>query len=136
MKLTMFEIVNLFHELNGLTKTEGEKQEVVTEGVLKQKVSLKTKVYLQRLNKVVAEDYKLYEETRKELLLKYGKQEGNGVSIAPENFEPLNKELAELMGTEKEIEVSTLWSSDLTLNDFSTVETTEYYPVLFKLIDK
>ncbi len=51
MNLKLHEVIALYYELNGVTK-QGQETEVLTQGMLKQKMSLKTKVYLQRLNKV------------------------------------------------------------------------------------
>ena len=133
MNLKLHEVINLFYELNGVTKPDGE---VVSQGLLKQKMSLKIKVYLQRLNNTLAEDIKIYEESRKELFKKYGKEEENGnISIDPENIMAFNKDHNELLEAEKAIDVATLWGSDLTLDSLSNIETDEYYPLVFKLID-
>ena len=137
MNLNLNEIISLHYELNGLTKNNQDgKPEVVLQGILKQKMSLKAKVYLQRLNKVVAEEIKLYEETRKELFEKYGKQLENDIVIENDNIEKFNEEHEEVLKAEKTIDVTALWSSDLTLDSLSSIETDEYYPALFKLIDK
>lgn len=137
MNLNLNEIISLHYELNGLTKNNQDgKPEVVIQGILKQKMSLKAKVYLQRLNKVVAEEIKLYEEARKELFEKYGKQLENDIVIENDNIEKFNEEHEEVLKAEKTIDVTALWSSDLTLDSLSSIETDEYYPVLFKLIDK
>ena len=73
MKLKLNEMIGLYHELNGLSQpSEDGKMVVITTGLLKQKMSLKTKMYLQRLNNLVIEDIKLYEESRKELFEKLG----------------------------------------------------------------
>ena len=67
MNLKLHEVINLFYELNGVTKVQDNKEEVISKGILKQKISLKIKVYLQRLNKIVSEEYKLYEEAKQEI---------------------------------------------------------------------
>jgi acylphosphatase len=137
MNLNLKEIISLHYELNGLTKNNQDGQpEVVLQGILKQKMSLKAKVYLQRLNKVVADEIKLYEDTRKELFEKYGKQTENDIVIENDNIEKFNEEHEEILNAEKTIDVTALWSADLTLDSLSSIETDEYYPVLFKLIDK
>lgn len=137
MNLNLKEIISLHYELNGLTKNNQDGQpEVVLHGILKQKMSLKAKVYLQRLNKVVAEEIKLYEDTRKELFEKYGKQTDNDIVIDGDDIQKFNEEHEEILNAEKTIDVTALWSSDLTLDSLSSIETDEYYPVLFKLIDK
>lgn len=134
MNLNLKEIISLHYELNGLTKNNQE--EVVLQGILKQKMSLKAKVYLQRLNKVVADEIKLYDELRKELFDKYGKKTDNDIVIDGDDIQKFNDEHEEILNAEKTIDVTTLWSTDLTVESLSSIETDEYYPVLFKLIDK
>lgn len=134
--MKLHEIINLYYELNGVTKQTKEGDEILSKGILKQNTSLKTKVYLQRLNKVVSEEVKLYEDTKKELFEKYGKQEGDSMFIPAESIEEFNKEHLDLLTAEKEINVSTLWGADLTLDALESIETDEFYPQLFQLIDE
>lgn len=134
MNLKLHEVIALYYELNGVTKT-GKETEVLSQGMLKQKMSLKTKVYLQRLNKVVSEEVKLYEEAKQELFKKLGVEEDGNISIPSENFEAFNKELNDLLTAEKEINVSELWGADLKLEHLESIETDEYYPALLALID-
>ena len=135
MNLKLHEVIGLNYELNGLTKKKGNESETVLQGALKQKTSLKLKVYLQRLNKVVSEEVKLYDEAKQELFKKYGVEEDGMISIPAENFESFNKEHEELLTAEKEINVSNLWGSDLTIDNLESIETDEFYPTLIKLID-
>ena len=133
--MKLHEIVNLYYELNGVTKQGKEGSEVISQGMLKQKTSLKTKVYLQRLNKVVSEEVKLYEDAKKELFEKYGKQEGESMFVPAESMEAFNQEHLDLLTAEKDINVSSLWGADLTLEALESIETDEFYPQLFDLID-
>ena len=133
--MKLHEIVNLYYELNGVTKQGKEGSEVISQGILKQKTSLKTKVYLQRLNKVVSDEVKLYEDAKKELFEKYGKQEGESMFIPAESIEAFNQEHLDLLTAEKDINVSSLWGADLTLEALESIETDEFYPQLFELID-
>jgi hypothetical protein len=135
MTLKLHEVINLYYELNGVTKQTKEGSEVVSLGILKQKMSLKSKVYLQRLNKVVSDEVKLYEDAKKELFEKYGKQEGDSMLIPTDSIESFNQEHLDLLTAEKSIDVSNLWGSDLTLEALETIETDEFYPQLFDLID-
>lgn len=135
MNLKLHEVIGLNYELNGLTKQKGNESETVLQGALKQKTSLKLKVYLQRLNKIVQEEVKLYDEAKQELFKKYGVEEDGMISIPVENFESFNKEHEELLTAEKEINVSNLWGSDLTIDNLESIETDEFYPTLIKLID-
>lgn len=132
MNLKLHEVINLYYELNGVTKSDGE---VVSQGLLKQKMSLKVKVYLQRLNNAIGEDIKIYEEARKELFKKYGTEEDGNISIPGDNIAAFNKDHADLLEADKTIDVATLWGADLTLDSFSSIETEEFYPLVFKLVD-
>ena len=136
MNLKLEEIINLYYELNGITQTSEEETKVLTQGIMKQKMSLKLKVYLQRLNAVLLEDLKLYEEARKELFQKYGNEENGGITITQENLVHFNVEHSQLMSAEKVIDVNSLWGDNFTLDNLEDVETEEFYPLLFKLIDK
>lgn len=134
MNLKLHEVLSLYYELNGVTK-QGQETEVLTQGMLKQKMSLKTKVYLQRLNKVVSEEVKLYEEAKQELWKKWGNEKDGMIEIPAEKVADFNKELQDLLTAEKEINVSELWGADLKLEHLESIETDEFYPALFTLID-
>jgi hypothetical protein len=134
MNLKLHEVISLYYELNGVTK-QGQETEVLSQGILKQKMSLKTKVYLQRLNKVVSEEVKLYEEAKQELWKKWGNEKDGMIEIPSENVSDFNKELQDLLTAEKEINVSELWGADLKLEQLEAIETEEFYPALFTLID-
>ena len=134
MNLKLHEVLSLYYELNGVTK-QGQETEVLTQGMLKQKMSLKTKVYLQRLNKVVSEEVKLYEEAKQELWKKWGDEKDGMIEIAAEKVADFNKELQDLLTAEKEINVSELWGADLKVEHLESIETDEFYPALFTLID-
>lgn len=133
--MKLHEIINLYYELNGVTKQTKEGDEVISLGILKQKMSLKNKVYLQRLNKVVSDEVKLYEDAKKELFEKYTEKDGEHTIIPTEKIEHFNQEHLDLLTAEKDINVSSLWGSDLTLDALESIETDEFYPQLFDLID-
>lgn len=134
MNLKLHEVLSLYYELNGVTK-QGQEAEVISQGMLKQKMSLKTKVYLQRLNKVVSEEVKLYEEAKQELWKKWGDEKDGIIEIPSDKVSDFNKELQDLLTAEKEINVSELWGADLKLEHLENIETDEFYPALFTLID-
>lgn len=136
MKLKLHEIIELNFEINGATRQIEGKEVVLLQGLLKQKTSLKVKAYLQRLNKIVQEEVKLYEELKKELYLKYGKENEDGsISLLPENIAEFQKEHEELINAEKDVDVKMIWSTDLTLDNLSSVETDEVYNIFLKLVD-
>lgn len=134
MNLKLHEVLSLYYELNGVTK-QGQETEVLTQGMLKQKMSLKTKVYLQRLNKVVSEEVKLYEEAKQELWKKWGDEKDGMIEIPSDKVSDFNKELQDLLTAEKEINVSELWGADLKVEHLESIETDEFYPALLTLID-
>lgn len=135
MILKLHEVINLYYELNGVNRNTANGVDVITQGLLKQKMSLKTKVYLQRLNVVLQKEVKLYEDALKELQEEYGKKEGDFVTIPKDKLEEFNKNNTEILDAEKKINVNEYWGSDLTLEGLSVIETTEHYPILFKLLD-
>lgn len=137
MKLKLHEIVGLYYELNGITKqkTDGS-QEIISNGLLKQKASLKVKVYLQRLNKIASDEFKLYEDSKLELFKKYGDEKDGAIQLKPENFADFNKEHEDLLTAEKDVDVKMLWSTDLTVDNLASIETDETYPIFLKLIDE
>ena len=112
MNLKLHEVIALYYELNGVTR-QGESTEVLSQGMLKQKMSLKTKVYLQRLNKVVSEELKLYEEAKNELFKKFGEENDGMLEIRKDKIADFNKEHLDLLTAEKEINVSELWGACL-----------------------
>ena len=136
MKLKLFEIIELNYEINGATRTVDGKQEEILQGLMKQKSSLKIKAYLQRLNKIVSAEIEIYEGLKKELYLKYGKENEDGsISLIEENFAEFQKEHDELLSAEKEVDVKMIWSTDLTLENLEAIETNEVYNVFLKLVD-
>lgn len=134
MKLTLREIDALNYELNGLSfKTKDGQVFEQTKGLLRQNASMKLKVYLQRLNKIVQEENKAIEETMKELFEKYAEGEKQ---VPKEKMDAYTKEFEEIFLIEKEIDVDTIWMGEVTIDSLSSIETNENYPIFLKLIDK
>lgn len=131
MKLTLLEISQLNHEINGLARGK----EVIMKGMLLQKTSLKVKVYMQRLNKAIADDVKMYEEEKMKIFKKYGEEKDGMITVKPDVADDFAKELKDLQSTEVEVQVQNLWSTDLSIDNMTEIESEEFYPVLFKLID-
>ena len=137
MNLQLHEIINLDYEINGYsTPGENDSKVEVTKGLLKQKTSLKVKVYLQRLNKIVKEEVDLYNAEKKKLFEKYGTEKDGAITLNKENIADFNNDHLELLTVEKKIDVQMIWSTDLNIESLSTIETEEVYPVFLKLIDK
>jgi len=135
MNLELHELISLNYELNGLAIGQGEQSKVISQGLLKQKMSLKLKVYLQRLNTAISSDIKLYEEARQELFKRLGNEENGSITIPADKMAEFNKEQNDLLTAQKDVNVSGLWGSDLTVDSLASVETDEIYPILFKLLD-
>ena len=137
MKLKLTEIYDLNFELNGMNvKTADGKVHQQSVGLLGQKISMKVKLYLQRLNKIVAEEAELLEKSMKELFDKYAEGE-EGKKVVPEDKrEEYKKEQEDVLNIEKDIDVQNLWSGEITIDSLDSIETNENYPVFLKLIDK
>jgi acylphosphatase len=136
MNLKLHEIVALHYELNGITKQSKDgSSEIISQGLMKQKTNMKTKLYLQRLNAVVSAEFKLYSEAEQELFKKYGEEKDGMITVSKEKWPELQKEKEELLTAEKDIDVVNLWSGEITIDTIGSIETDEIYPVFLKLID-
>ena len=127
MTLTYNEIASLLVEINGDGKD--------FKGLLKQKLSLKAKALIHRLNKIVQDEVKIFDELRLEVFKKHGDEAEGNVTIAPENIAVFQADFNELLAVEKPIDLSTIWTTKLSLDDVGSIETDEFYPVFLKLIE-
>ena len=126
MKLTLQQVIDLNYELNGLAvQTSEGKQIQLSKGILAQKTSMKLKLYLQRLNKVVADEVKLYDDAKKEIFEKYSVGEGEDKKIPEDKLDEADKEHKDLITAEKEIDVANLWSGNITIETLADIETEE-----------
>ena len=73
------------------------------------------------------------DKSRQEVFDKYAK--GDKKEITGDDLKLFYDEIEELMSAKKDINVSTLWSSDLTINDLASIETEENYPIFYRLVD-
>ena len=126
MNLTYNDIVNLLVEING----DGKE----FKGLLKQKLSLKAKASIHRLNKVVQDEVKIFDDLKQEIFKKYGEEKNGSIIIKKENIDAAQKEYDELLSIEKPIEIGNLWTTKLSIEDID-VETEEFYPTFLKLIE-
>jgi hypothetical protein len=133
MELNLNEVTNLWHELNGYSVTEEGKKKVLLKGFLQQKMSMKVKLYVNRLGKVINEEVETIDKSRQELFDKYAK--GEKKEITGDDIKLFNADIIELMSAKKNIDVTNLWSSDLTINDLASIETEENYPIFYRLVD-
>jgi len=137
MKLKLNEIYDLNFELNGMNvKTADGKVHQQSVGLLGQKISMKVKLYLQRLNKIVAEEAELLEKSMKELFDKYAEGEDGKKEVPADKLKEYKKEQEDVLNIEKNIDVQNLWSGEITIDSLASIETNENYPIFLKLIDK
>ena len=127
MTLNYNEIVNLMVEING----DGKE----FQGILRQKLSLKAKALIHRLNKIVQDEVKIFDDLKLELFKKYGEEKDRQIQVSPENLPDFQKEFNELLQVEKPINVDTIWTTKLTIEDFDKLETEEFYPTFLKIIE-
>lgn len=127
MTLTYNEIASLLVEINGDGKD--------FKGLLKQKLSLKAKALIHRLNKIVQDEVKIFDDLRMETFKKHGEEKDGQITVAPENISAFQTEFNELLAVEKPIDLSTIWTTKLNLDDIGAAETDEFYPVFLKIIE-
>jgi hypothetical protein len=133
MEFNLKEVTSLWHELNGYAVTKDGKKEVLTKGFLQQKMSMKVKLYVNRLAKIVNEEVETLDKSRQEVFEKYAK--GEKKEITGDDVKLFYDEIEELLSAKKKIDVTTLWSTDLTINDLASIETEENYPIFYRLVD-
>lgn len=133
MEFNLKEVKSLWHELNGYATTKEGKKEILMKGLLNQKMSMKLKLYVSRLNKILNEEVESLDKSSQELFDKYAK--GEKKEITGDDIKLFSDEIEALMNAKKEIDVINLWSSDLTINDLSGIETDENYPIFYRLVD-
>ncbi len=137
--LKLGQFFNLDAELNGFVNPETK--EKVLDGILSQKISIKTKYWLTNLSKKIKAEIASCDELKNDLLKKYGKEENGNISIkymdknedgsssVNENFLKFQEEYNSLMNEEKEIEFK-----ELTIEDIGNIETTDVYETLFSML--
>ena len=142
--LKLHEYYTLEAELNGLTNQQSG--EVISKGLLNEKLSLVAKFWLNELGKKVASEKESVEKLREELIKKLGTEEegqvfikmydevkdeeGNTVSRSlTSNFIEFNQEYEKLLSEEKELEYR-----PFELSELANVETEGNLNVFFKLV--
>jgi hypothetical protein len=90
---------------------------------------IKTSLKIHKLNKILSEEFKIIEETRNELVKKYGEQLEDGASwkVKEENVDKFMGEFAELLKEETDINfekipVELLDNVKLSANELSLLE--------------
>jgi hypothetical protein len=138
IKLSLNEALSLEFELNG--EVNPQTKEVVFNGLLAEKMSLKTKYWLTKLSDKLSSEKKTILGLRDDLIKKYGKEKEDGsVEVKPyldeegkeENpdFISFSKEMNDLLLEEKEFEYN-----PIPLDDLGEISTEGRYNLVFKLV--
>jgi len=136
--LKLLEFYNLDAELNGLPSPDGK--EMLMQGLLKEKLSIVVKYWLNDLAKRVKAEREEVESLKNDLIKKYGKEDENGNISIPmfleeetrtinPDYVEFDREFGKLLQTEKELEYK-----PLKLSDFENLETESNYATFFKLV--
>jgi hypothetical protein len=144
--LKLSEFYQLEAELNGLSNQQTG--EVISKGLLSEKIKLTTKYWLSDLNKKVAAEKESVEKLKEELIKKYGKEENGAISIPLYINEVIDEDTKEvtsrevnpdfikfqndfnaLLQEERELEYRSF-----KLEEFEGVETEGVYSTFFKLV--
>ena len=144
--LKLSEFYQLEAELNGLSNQQTG--EVISKGLLSEKIKLTTKYWLHDLSKKVAAEKESVEKLKEELIKKYGKEENGAISIPLYINEVIDEDTKEvtsrelnpdfvkfqndfnaLLQEERELEYRIF-----KLEEFEGVETDGVYNTFFKLV--
>jgi hypothetical protein len=137
IKLSLNDALSLEFELNGATNPETK--QVIFNGLLSEKMSLKTKYWLTKLSDKLTSEKKTIEELRNDLIKKYGTEENGQVFIKTflnEETKEINpdwtsfsKEVSELLSEEKEFDYN-----PIPLEDLAEISSEGRYNLIFKLV--
>ena len=144
--LKLSEFYQLEAELNGLSNQQTG--EVISKGLLSEKIKLTTKYWLHDLSKKVAAEKESVEKLKEELIKKYGKEENGAISIPlyinevidedtkqvtsreiNPDFVKFQNDFNALLQEERELEYRVF-----KLEEFEGVETDGVYNTFFKLV--
>jgi hypothetical protein len=133
------EFYQLELELNGAVNPETG--DVLSQGLLSQKLSLNVKYWLNDMAKKVKEQKDQCEALKNELIKKYGEEKDgriqvtysikaeDGVDVINPAFVSFQNEFQKLLSEERELEYK-----ELKLSDIGDIETEESYHLLFSLL--
>ena len=146
LKLKLGEVLQLGHEINGLTNPETG--EIIYEGFLNQNLSIILKYELTDCGELLTKERKKIDSLRDELIKKHGEEknggivvnmyleskdaEGNIIKTINPKYLDFDAEYSKLLDQEKEIEFP-----EITLQDLKDAgKTKDQYRVLFKFVKK
>ena len=145
--LKLYEFYNLDAELNGVVNQQNG--EVISKGLLAEKIKLTTKYWLNDLAKKVTDEKKAVEALKEELIKKHGEADENGSVSIPMYINITTNEEGEIVSREinpKYVDFQNDFNSLLQeereiehkpfkLDEFDNVESDGVYTTFFKLIE-
>ena len=145
--LKLYEFYNLDAELNGVVNQQNG--EVISKGLLAEKIKLTTKYWLNDLAKKVADEKKAVEALKEELIKKHGEADENGSVSIPMYINIVTNEEGEIVSREvnpKYVDFQNDFNALLQeereiehkpfkLEEFDNVESDGVYTTFFKLIE-
>ena len=145
--LKLYEFYNLDAELNGVVNQQNG--EVVSKGLLAEKIKLTTKYWLNDLAKKVTDEKKAVEALKEELIKKHGEADENGSVSIPMYINIVTNEEGEIVSREinpKYVDFQNDFNALLQeerevehkpfkLEEFDNVESDGVYTTFFKLIE-
>lgn len=146
ISLQLFEFYNLDGELNGVTNQQTG--EVVSKGLLAEKLKLTTKYWLTELSKKVAAEKTAVESLKDDLIKKHGETDETGNISIPMYVNIVRDEDGKMVNAEnnpKFIEFQTEFNTLLQeskeleykpvqLSELESIESDGNYPTFFKLV--
>ena len=144
--LKLHEIYSLHGELNGLMNNQTG--EVVSKGLLAEKLKLSTKYYVTELAKTVNKEREIVDKIKEDLIKKYGEVDEKGGVFIPRFINTMKNEEGKIISGdinpkiiefEKEFdeflkEEKTIEYKEFKLSDFDGIETEGVYTIFFKLV--
>jgi len=145
--LKLYEFYNLDAELNGVVNQQNG--EVISKGLLAEKIKLTTKYWLNDLAKKVTDEKKAVEALKEELIKKHGEADENGSVSIPMYINIVTNEEGEIVSREvnpKYVDFQNDFNALLQeerelehkpfkLDEFDNVESDGVYTTFFKLIE-
>lgn len=137
IKLSLNDALSLEFELNGANNPETK--QVIFNGLLSEKMSLKTKYWLTKLSDKLTSEKKTIEELRNDLIKKYGKEVDGQIFVKTyldeerkeinPDYTKFSEEIYELLLEEKEFDYN-----PIPLEDLAEISSEGRYNLIFKLV--
>ena len=138
IKLTLQEIYKLTTELNGFINPSTS--EILSLGLLNEKLSLPTKYWLTDLAKKTSSEKLIINQLKEDLIAKYGTKDKDNIfeievwtDETKTDFNPSYIQYQQEFNTLLQ-EVIEIEYHEFKLNDFKNIETSDNYTIFYKLI--